>query len=124
MVKRHQAYRSTRLLAVVALLLIATVVAGAAHSRPTTRVASATSAHFAMPSGSIDHLDPGLWYFASTWKLSLATCTPLLTYPDAAGSAGKVVIGGIAALPKVSNGGRTYTFQIKPGLKFLNGKPI
>jgi len=124
MVKRHQAYRSPRLLAVLALLLIATVVAGAAHSRPTTRVASATSAHFAMPSGSIDHLDPGLWYFASTWKLSLATCTPLLTYPDAAGSAGKVVIGGIAALPKVSNGGRTYTFEIKPGLKFPNGKPI
>ena len=110
--------------AAAALLLLAAVVAAAAKSSPSARTASSSNLHFAMPSGDIDHLDPGLWYFASTWKLSLATCTPLLTYPDAAGSAGKVVIGGIASMPKISNGGRTYTFQIKPGLKFPNGKPI
>jgi peptide/nickel transport system substrate-binding protein len=107
-----------------ALLLLAAIAAAAAKSSSSARTASSSNLHFAMPAGDIDHLDPGLWYFASTWKLALATCTPLLTYPDAAGSAGKVVIGGIAALPKISNGGRTYTFQIKPGLKFPNGKPI
>jgi peptide/nickel transport system substrate-binding protein len=112
-----------RALALVTLLLVAAVVAAAAFARPSSRTAG-TSAHFALASGSIDHLDPGLWYFATTWKLSLATCTPLLTYPDASGDAGKRVIGGIANLPKVSGGGRTYTFQIKPGLKFPNGKPI
>lgn len=115
MARRTQA----ALLAIAALCLAALAAATAGHGR-----AASTSAHFAIPSGSIDHLDPGLWYFASTWKLSLATCTPLLTYPDAAGNAGKQVIGGIASLPKVANGGRTYTFQIKPGLKFPNGKPI
>jgi peptide/nickel transport system substrate-binding protein len=95
----------------------------AARGAPAQRIAGG-NAHFAMASGDIDHLDPALWYFASSWKLSLATCTPLLTYPDAAGNAGKQVIGGIAAMPSVSNGGRTYTFHIKPGLKFPNGQPI
>lgn len=121
MARHHEAARPPRLVALAMLFLIAAVAAGAAHGRT---AAGSDSAHFAIPSGSIDHLDPGLWYFASTWKLSLATCTPLLTYPDAAGAAGKQVIGGIAGLPKVTNGGRTYTFQIKPGLKFPNGKPI
>jgi peptide/nickel transport system substrate-binding protein len=123
MAQRPTAFRPPRLVAAALVFLVAAILVGASRSHPSARAAS-TSAHFAMPSGSIDHLDPGLWYFASTWKLSLATCTPLLTFPDAQGNAGKVVIGGIAALPKISNGGRTYTFQIKSGLKFPNGKPI
>lgn len=121
MASRQHARR--RRLALMTLLLVAALVAAVGLARSSSRAAG-TSAHFALASGSIDHLDPGLWYFATTWKLSLATCTPLLTYPDASGSAGKKVIGGIANLPKVSDGGRTYTFQIKPGLKFPNGKPI
>jgi peptide/nickel transport system substrate-binding protein len=121
MARRQQAPRSVLF---AALLLVAGVAATAALARSNARTAASTSAHFALASGSIDHLDPALWYFATTWKLSLATCTPLLTYPDAAGNAGKQVIGGIANVPKVSNGGRTYTFQIKPGLKFPDGKPI
>jgi peptide/nickel transport system substrate-binding protein len=123
MAKRPPAFRPPRLVAAALVFFVAALLVGASRSHPSARAAS-TSAHFAMPAGSIDHLDPGLWYFASTWKLSLATCTPLLTFPDAQGSAGKIVIGGIASLPKISNGGRTYTFQIKPGLKFPNGKPI
>jgi len=123
MAQRQQALRPPRIVAVATLFLVAAVVAGSARSRSAAQAAG-TSAHFAIPSGSIDHLDPALWYFASTWKLSLATCTPLLTFPDKEGAAGKVVIGGIANLPKISNGGTTYTFQIKPGLKFPNGQPI
>jgi peptide/nickel transport system substrate-binding protein len=123
MAQRLPAFRPPRLVAAALVFFVAAILVGASRSHQTARAAS-TSAHFAMPAGSIDHLDPGLWYFASTWKLSLATCTPLLTFPDAQGNAGKVVIGGIASLPKISNGGRTYTFQIKPGLKFPNGKPI
>jgi peptide/nickel transport system substrate-binding protein len=115
-----------RLLTPVAVVLVvaAVAVAAAAGGSTTRKAASATNLHLALPSGGIDHLDPALWYFATTWKLSLATCTPLLTFPDKQGAAGKVVVGGIANLPKISNGGKTYTFQIKPGLKLSNGKPI
>jgi peptide/nickel transport system substrate-binding protein len=121
--ERRANVHPARLVAVAALLVAAAVVAAAARSAPSAQRAGG-EAHFAFASGSIDHLDPALWYFASTWKLSLATCTPLLSFPDAAGSAGKRVVGGIADMPAISNGGRTYTFHIKAGLKFPNGKPI
>ena len=45
--------------------------------------------HFGLPAGGIDHLDPALWYFTTTWRLAFATCTPLVTFPDAEGEAGK-----------------------------------
>jgi peptide/nickel transport system substrate-binding protein len=122
--KHHKRRLSPMLAALFAFLLCSSIAATAASGSSADRAADSSSLHFAMPAGDIDHLDPGLWYYASTWKLSLATCTPLLTFPDAAGNAGKQVVGGIAGMPKISNGGRTYTFQIKPGLKFPNGQPI
>ena len=121
---RRSTNATARLLAPVAVILVAAVAVATAGGSTARTSASSTNLHLALPSGGIDHLDPALWYFATTWKLSLATCTPLLTFPDAQGAAGKVVVGGIAKLPKISSGGRTYTFQIKPGLKFPNGKPI
>jgi peptide/nickel transport system substrate-binding protein len=33
-------------------------------------------------------------------------------------------IGGVADLPTVSDGGRVYTFKLKPGVDFANGQPI
>jgi ABC-type transport system substrate-binding protein/tRNA A-37 threonylcarbamoyl transferase component Bud32 len=52
-------------------------------------------------------------------QLLYATCATLLNYPDAAGAAGARLTPEIAAaMPTVSNGGRTYTFRIRPGFRF------
>jgi ABC-type transport system substrate-binding protein len=52
-------------------------------------------------------------------QLSYATCANLLTYPDSAGATGTSPRPEIAAaLPSLSNGGRTYTFRIRPGFRF------
>jgi len=80
--------------------------------------------YFGLPSGAIDHLDPALSYTAVTWGLEFLTCTPLLTFKDAEGEEGKQIIGGLAGLPEISADGKTYTFTLKPGLKFADGKPI
>jgi ABC-type transport system substrate-binding protein len=77
-----------------------------------------------MPAGAIDHLEPTLWYYATTWEIANATCVPMLTFPDKAGVAGVTPIGGVAGLPAVSNGGTVYTFKMKPGIEFVNGQPI
>jgi ABC-type transport system substrate-binding protein len=43
----------------------------------------------------------------------------LLNYPDAAGAAGTRLTPEIAAaMPTISNGGRRYTFRIRPGFRF------
>ncbi len=50
--------------------------------------------------------------------------TGLLTYHRANGVAGTKLMPGLAtALPKITDGGRTYTMTLRKGLKFSNGKP-
>ena len=50
---------------------------------------------------------------------------PLLTYAHANGAAGSKVIPGLAKeLPKISDGGKTYTLFLRPGLKYSNGMPV
>lgn len=109
----------------VALGVIATsALAGGAAKGTSASARSGGKATILMPAGDPDHLDPQLWYTLVSWNIGFQTCTTLVTYPDKPGEAGKVVIGGLAKMPKVSNGGKTYTFTLKPGIKFSNGKPI
>jgi peptide/nickel transport system substrate-binding protein len=72
-----------------------------------------------------DYLDPALSYTAEGWTAMYDTYTPLLTYRHASGKAGSEVIPGLAkSMPKVSDGGKTYTLFLRPGLKYSDGSPI
>lgn len=72
-----------------------------------------------------DYLDPGLSYTPEGWTAMYDTYLPLLTYKHASGTAGSEVVPALAtALPKVSNGGRTYTLFLRKGLQYSNGKPV
>ena len=78
----------------------------------------------AMSSGAIDTMDPNRWYFAVTWGLANAMCTTLVRYADQPGAAGTQLIPGTASMPAISSDGLTYTFTLRPGARFSNGKPI
>jgi peptide/nickel transport system substrate-binding protein len=66
-----------------------------------------------------DHLDPGLSYTNEGWEILEATNNGLLTFRKAAGGAGSVVVPDIAsAMPKVTDGGRLYTFHLRSGVRF------
>ena len=53
------------------------------------------------------------------------TYIPLLTYAHADGEEGAEVIPGLAKeLPKITNGGKTYTLFLRKGLKYSNGEPV
>jgi peptide/nickel transport system substrate-binding protein len=72
-----------------------------------------------------EYLDPGLSYDAEGWTAMADTYIALLTYKHAEGAEGAEVIPGLAKeMPKVSNGGKTYTLFLRPGLKYSNGKPV
>jgi peptide/nickel transport system substrate-binding protein len=72
-----------------------------------------------------DYLDPALSYTAEGWTATWSTYIPLLTYAHESGQAGSKVIPGLAeALPKISNGGKTYTLRLRPGLKYSDGTPV
>jgi peptide/nickel transport system substrate-binding protein len=76
-------------------------------------------------SASPDYLDPALSYTQEGWTAMYDTYIPLLTYAHADGAEGGKVIPGLAkSLPKISDGRRTYTLFLRPGLKYSDGTPV
>jgi peptide/nickel transport system substrate-binding protein len=72
-----------------------------------------------------DYMDPALSYTAEGWTAMADVYTPLLTYKHANGVEGSEVIPGLAKeLPKITNGGKTYTLFLRPGLKYSDGTPV
>jgi peptide/nickel transport system substrate-binding protein len=72
-----------------------------------------------------DSLDPGSGYTTQAIESDAVAYTPLLTYAHKGGKAGSVIIPGVAeSLPTVSKDGLTYTFTLRKGLKYSNGKPL
>jgi peptide/nickel transport system substrate-binding protein len=85
-------------------------VLGPAKKGPQIRVA--------LRDGGIE-LDPAFGPFPAASQLLYSTCSKLVNYPDAAGSAGAQLVPDAAvALPSISADRRTYTFRIRRGLRF------
>jgi peptide/nickel transport system substrate-binding protein len=72
-----------------------------------------------------ESLDPQISYTVEGWSALYDTYIPLLTYAHAEGQAGSEVVPGLAeGLPKVSDGGKTYTLTLRKGLKYSDGTPV
>ena len=72
-----------------------------------------------------DYMDPQLSYTQEGWSAMGEVYIPLLTYKHGEGTEGAEVVPGLAKeMPKISNGGKTYTLFLRPGLKYSNGKPV
>ncbi|HEU4705631.1 MAG TPA: ABC transporter substrate-binding protein [Solirubrobacterales bacterium] len=72
-----------------------------------------------------DYMDPQLSYTAEGWTAMGEVYIPLLTYKHAEGKEGSEVEPGLAKeMPKISDGGKTYTLFLRPGLKYSDGTPV
>jgi peptide/nickel transport system substrate-binding protein len=72
-----------------------------------------------------DYMDPQISYTAEGWTAMRPVYVPLITYKHASEEEGAELIPGLAKeLPKVTNGGKTYTLFLREGLKYSNGEPI
>jgi ABC-type transport system substrate-binding protein/class 3 adenylate cyclase len=83
---------------------------------PTNKQAS-----FLLSEDWLDDTDPAHAFPAPMFRsqLEYATGLQLLNYPDASGARGaRLVPDAAAAMPTVTDGGRTYTFRIRPGYRF------
>ena len=66
--------------------------------------------------GGVDSLDPGSWYYQADYQqLAQTTQRSLYAWPASAGSPAPDLA---TSLPHVSNGGKTLTITIKPGIKY------
>jgi peptide/nickel transport system substrate-binding protein len=69
--------------------------------------------------------DPGLAYDTLSWSMLYTTQMLLVNFPEKNGQAGSVLYPEAAtSFPTVSRSGKTYTFHIRPGLKFSDGSPV
>jgi peptide/nickel transport system substrate-binding protein len=102
---------------------------------PGSTASSASSANSAGKNGgtiTIDagtaplSADQGLDFTTQGTELYSVVNTPLLTFQrGVSGVGGAKIIPGLAqALPTVTNGGKTYTFMLRPGLVYSNGQAI
>lgn len=64
-------------------------------------------------------------YTLQYWQLYQAMYDGLLAFKKVNGQQSFTVVPDLAeALPKVSNGGKTYTFILRKGVKFSNGQDV
>src|SRR3954451_22923606 len=72
-----------------------------------------------------DYLAPALSYTVQGWGAMWHVYLPLLTYKDVAGPQGATIVPALAeSLPQVTNGGKTYKFKLRSGLKYSDGKAV
>jgi peptide/nickel transport system substrate-binding protein len=102
-----------------AALLTATAFAGGrAHHATFTLTTLANAA----PSGSPD---PQVDYTLQEWQLLILSHDGLVGFKRAGGAAGTQIVPDLATtVPKPTNGGLTYTFTLRSGIKFSNGKAV
>src|SRR5476649_2378101 len=70
-------------------------------------------------------LDPQVNYTLQYWQLYQATYDGLVSFQKVGGDPSFDVVPDLAtAMPKVTNGGKTYTFTLRKGIKFSNGQTV
>ena len=74
---------------------------------------------------AIGTIDPHINYTLQYWQLYQHIYDGLVTFKKAAGSAGFEVVPDLAeAIPAPENDGKTYTFKLRKGIKFSDGRDV
>jgi ABC-type transport system substrate-binding protein len=126
---RRKQVLSLFMLVVGVVMLVAAISVGTASS--STKKAGSAEANkggtlkLNQAESDFDFVDPQLAYRTDDWSMIYTTAMPLVGFPEKAGAAGSQLYPiGATAFPTVSKDGKTYTFHIKPGLKFSDGSPL
>lgn len=113
--KRHRA-RSTGAL-VISLLFLA----GCGTTSSTTTQAQSGGTLVVTFKDDFKTLDPAVGYDTSSWSVERALYNGLLDYK---GFTTQLAPDIAEAMPAVTNSGKTYTFKLRKGVKFTNGREV
>ena len=70
-------------------------------------------------------IDPALAYYAESWAVLAMTNDGLVAFRKVGGIQGTQLVPDLAvSLPLLTDGGRTYTFQVRPGIRYSDGRPV
>jgi YVTN family beta-propeller protein len=72
----------------------------------------------------VDSIDTAVAYDSTSWSILRMTSDGLVAFNQASGLAGTQLVPDLAvSLPTPTDGGRTYTFQLRQ-IRYSNGKPV
>ncbi len=70
-------------------------------------------------------IDPQVNYTAQFWQMFSMAYDGLLAFRKVPGSGGNEIVGDLAdAVPTPTDGGLTWVFRLRPGLRFSDGAPV
>src|SRR5262245_57038086 len=76
-------------------------------------------------SGDWDTLDPGETYYGFSWNFIRLYTRSLLMFKPAPGAASQQLVGDLAeGLGVPSDGGKTWTYKLRSGVKYEDGTPV
>src|SRR6266699_2305424 len=76
-------------------------------------------------SSILDSTDPGNTYYAFMWNFMRLYTMPLMTYASCPGACGLKVVPDLATAPgTVTDKGLTWTYHIKPNVRFEDGTTV
>jgi peptide/nickel transport system substrate-binding protein len=76
-------------------------------------------------SDDFDSTDPGNTYYAFSLNLSRLYSRSLMTYASKPGAQGATFVPDLAAAPgQASDGNKTWTYKLKPGIKYEDGTVV
>jgi peptide/nickel transport system substrate-binding protein len=75
--------------------------------------------------GAPGSMDPQINYTLQGWQIEQATQDGLVNFKKAQGTAAYTVVPDLAvAIPKATNGGKTWVFKMRSGIKFSTGQVV
>ena len=117
-----------------ALTVIALAAAGCGNSSPSpssnTSSGSTTAGHAGgtftvLANSAFGVADPAQNYTLQEWQLLIDTHDGLTTFAKVGGVGGTKIVPDLAtSIPVPTNGGKTYVFNIRHGVKFSNGQVL
>jgi len=110
--------------AIAALALTAAACGGSSQpSSPNQTAAHKGGVFTILANSSFGVADPAQNYTLGEWQLLIDTHDGLVTFAKVDGTAGTKIVPDLAtSIPKPTNGGKTYLFHIRRGIKFSNGQ--
>ena len=115
----------TVLVGVIAAVAVVMTMSASAHSTKAGAISSGGTLMVGWsPSfGTTDNFDPTGEYLGDAWGVLTMEVKTLVGYEHTAGALGNKIVPDLAtSVPAPTNGGKTYTFHLKPDIKF--GPPV
>jgi len=120
----------TGLGSLAALTVLALAAAGCGSSSSPSTKSSSAAGHAGgvftiLANASFGVADPAQNYTLEEWQLLIMTHDGLVGFAKQGGIAGTTIVPDLAtSIPIPTNGGKTYVFQVRRGIKFSNGQVL